>query len=121
MAKLQKFRIVEEKPVPSSRFRQTLEAIRGVWMGPISVSSPDIARLFGSQPTATGVQVDHQTALNYSAVWAAVDLISSQIGNLPLVLYSKDSNGGKTRMDWHPLYRLIHDRPNPETSAFIFR
>lgn len=119
MSKLQKFRLIEDKPI--SRPRMLLDALRGIWQGPISVSSPDIARLFGSQPTATGIQVDHQTALNYSAVWAAVDLISSQVGNLPLCLYSKDANGGKTKMDWHPLYRLIHDRPNEELSAFSWR
>ncbi len=121
MAKLQNFRLVEEQAPVVSRTRLFLDAIRGIWQGPISISSPDIARLWGSTPSPTGVQVDHHTALNYSGVWAAVNLIASQIGNLPCVLYQKNPDGGKVRMDWHPTYRLLHDRPNADMSAFIFR
>ena len=38
----------------------------------------------GGSPTASGVHVNENTALNVSAVWACVRVISETIGSLPL-------------------------------------
>lgn len=95
--------------------------IRSYWSGPITSNSPEIARLWASPPTSTGVAVTEQTALNYSAVWAAVSLISSQVASLPLILYKRLPNGGKDRMARHPLHWLLHDEPNSEMTSFVFR
>jgi HK97 family phage portal protein len=116
MDKLQKY-----QPTGLSRLERIKEAMRAYWMGPITSSDPRAREFFGGPPTSTGVAVDEFSALNYSAVFAAVGLISSQVGNLPLVLYRKVGEGGKERFDRHPLYRLIHDRPNPDMSSFVFR
>lgn len=104
-----------------SRLDRIKEALRSYWMGPIMSSDPRARDFFGGSPTSTGVSVDEFSAMNYSAVYAAVQLISSQVGNLPLVLYKKEKGGGKTRYDGHPLYRLVHDRPNPEMSSLVWR
>lgn len=109
-------------PQGMSRIDRLKEAIRSYWLGPILSSDPRASEFFGgSGSTSTGLQVTESTALNYSAVWSAVQLISSQVGNLPLVLYRKLPGGGKDRFETHPLYRLIHDRPNPETSSLVWR
>lgn len=121
MGKLQRYELVEDRPSRIQRFKQALEAFRSHWVGPLNASSPEIARLFNVTPVSSGVAVNETTALNYSAVWAAVGLISSQVGNLPLPLWRKLPNGGKERYTTHPLYRIVHDRPNPEISAFVFR
>jgi len=98
-----------------------LAEVRGTWVGPIDASSPEIARLFARPPTSTGVAVSEQTALTYSAVWAAVSLIASNVASLPLILYKRLPNGGKERLIGHPLYRLLHDQPNAEMTSMVFR
>ncbi|MBR4754407.1 MAG: phage portal protein, partial [Lachnospiraceae bacterium] len=40
---------------------------------------------------------------------------------LPLHLYKYNDSGGKSKAIEHPLYRLLHDEPNPEMSSFVFR
>jgi HK97 family phage portal protein len=121
VGKLQRYQLVEDRPSRIQRFKQALDAFRSHWSGPLSASSPEIARLFNATPVSSGVAVNETTALNYSAVWAAVGLISSQVGNLPCPLWRKLPGGGKERYTSHPLYRIVHDRPNPEMSAFTFR
>jgi HK97 family phage portal protein len=117
MSKLQKYHLVEDRPTRIQRF---VDSLRSYWLGQWSSNSHDFGPFWGRGAVSSGVVVNESTALNYSAVWAAVTLISSQIGNLPLVLYKKDGKG-KTRYEGHPLYRLIHDRPNPEMTSFALR
>jgi HK97 family phage portal protein len=117
MAKLQRYHLVEERP---SRVQRFVESMRSYWLGPWSTSAKDIGPYWGGGSVSAGVSVNASTALNYSAVWNAVSLISSQVGNLPCVFYRKTGQN-KDRYNAHPLYRLVHDRPNPELSAFTFR
>lgn len=42
-------------------------------------------------------------------------------GEVPLHLYRYNEAGGKEKAIDHPLYRLLHDEPNPEMSSFVFR
>jgi len=58
--------------------------------------------------------------MNMSAVWAAVSLISGDVASLPLVLYKTDGKK-KERYTAHPLYRILHDAPNPEMSSITWR
>ena len=64
-------------------------------------------------PTAAGVSVDERSALKFSPVWAAVRRISETIASLPLQLYREGEKGKKKALD-HPLYPILHLRPNPE-------
>jgi len=96
-------------------------AVRAITLGPFNAKDPAIARMFGGASASAGVRVNEQTAMNYSAVWAAVTLISQDIAKVPLVLYRLDADGGKHRYKSHALYRLIHDRPNPQMSGGVFR
>jgi HK97 family phage portal protein len=119
MSKLQLYSQRNQRPEPS-RVSRMWQALRTSWTGPITSNSPEFARWWGVAQSATGVTVNADTALNYSAVWAAVNMIATQMGNLPLVLYKKDG-ADKSPYKAHRLYRLLHDRPNPETSAFTFK
>lgn len=115
-------RLIDEAVPPPGRLSRLVQAIRSSWSGPYLSNSSELSRLWGAPPVSSGVSVNEATALNYSAVWAAVSLISSQIGALPLPLYKILPNrGGKEPFYSHPLYRLVHDRPNPETSALVFK
>lgn len=70
--------------------------------------------------TNAGARVDQNTALNIPAVWACIRIIAESIGSLPLHLYTRQGRG-KNRATNHPLYLLLHDRPNPEMTAMSFR
>lgn len=75
--------------------------------------------LFG--PTSSGNVVTERTAMQTTAVYACVRVLSEAIVNLPLNLYRYTPDGGKEKTINHPLYRLLHDAPNPEMTSFIFR
>ena len=70
--------------------------------------------------TASGVAVDEDRALNFSAFWCGVNLISSTLAALPLITYRRLPGGGKERATDHPNYRLLHDRPHSETGKQTF-
>lgn len=72
-------------------------------------------------PTATGVRVNERKALSASAVWGAVRVISESLASLPLPVYERLEPRGKRRAPTHPLFRLLHDRPNPEMSSMTLR
>jgi HK97 family phage portal protein len=98
-----------------------VQAVRSLVISPINAKDPALARLFDGPPPASGVAVTEWTALNYSAVWAAVSLISSTVGSLPLKLYKRLPNGGKEPYTNHKLYQILHDEPNPEMTSMVFR
>ncbi len=75
----------------------------------------------GGENTSSGISVTPQTAMRLAAVWACVRVRSEDIGKLPCHLYKRLPNGGKQRDTKHPLYKLIHDAPNPRMTAFDFK
>jgi len=75
--------------------------------------------LFGG--TTSGKQVNEQTAMQTTAVYACVRILAEAIASLPLHIYMYTSDGGKERVVDHPLYYLLHDEPNVEMTSFIFR
>ncbi len=79
-----------------------------------------LVELFTGGTTSTGLSVSPDSALKYSPVWAAVSIISGALGYLPLFVYKRDANG-KLITPAHPVYRLLHDRPNPHMSSQDFR
>lgn len=120
MAKLQQYRIVNASPMP--RWARAIEQFRSYWAGPWSLKDRELAGHFSDRPpVSSGVNVSETTALNYAAVWSAVNGMSSDIASLPLMFYKREADGGKTRYPTHPLYKLLHDRPNPEMTSVVFR
>lgn len=85
-----------------------------------SLRDPALVALFGSPTTEAGVGVSEGSSLGIAGVWAAVRVISETVASLPLILYQRQGNG-RTRADAHPLYSLLHDQPNPETPALVWR
>jgi len=75
--------------------------------------------LFGN--TTSGKPVNERTAMQTSAVYACVRILSESIAGLPLHVYRYTRDGGKERTAAHPLYRILHDEPNPEMTSFVFR
>ena len=85
-----------------------------------SLSNPAawLTGLFGT--SKTGVQVSEDNALTFSAVYAAVRIISETIASIPLNVYQAD---GETRVKavGHPVQDLLAKAPNSVSSTFTFR
>jgi len=78
-----------------------------------------LTRMFGAQ-TATGIRVDGDTALNFSAVFASCRIYAQDVGTLPFPVYR--TQGGKRVKDRsHPAWKLLNEKANPEMEAFAFR
>ena len=78
----------------------------------------DFSLLFGR--TTSGKTVNERTALQTTAVYACVRILSETIASLPLHVY-RYTEGGKTKDTEHVLYTLLHDEPNPDMTSFVFR
>jgi HK97 family phage portal protein len=70
--------------------------------------------------SGSGVAVDEFKAMQTSAVYACVRVIAETVASLPLFLYRKDKES-KIKAYQHPLYEVLHDLPNYETTSFCFR
>ena len=73
------------------------------------------------QMSNSGVDVDEETALKISAVYACVKVISETVASLPLNLLKELTNGDSEKAKQHPLYTLLKDTPNSEMSSFTYR
>lgn len=94
---------------------------RGIWSGPLTSSSPELARLWGAPQSSTGVAVNEETALNYGPVWACVARISTDVASVPLNLYKRLKPEGRELYWDSPLYELLHDEPNSEMGSLTLR
>ena len=71
--------------------------------------------------STSGRKVNEHSAMQMTAVYACVRILSESIASLPVHLYQYESEGNKAKAVKHPLYRILHDEPNPEMTSFVFR
>ena len=71
--------------------------------------------------STSGKVVTERSAMQMTAVYSCVRILSEAVAGLPLHLYRYKDGGGKEKAIDLPLYRLMHDEPNPEMSSFVFR
>ncbi|UWG06224.1 MAG: portal protein [Bacteriophage sp.] len=71
--------------------------------------------------TTSGKTVTERSAMQMTAVYSCVRILAEAVAGLPLHLYRYTDGGGKEKALDQPLYRLLHDEPNPEMSSFVFR
>jgi HK97 family phage portal protein len=74
-----------------------------------------------SRETASGRSVTPGESLQLVAVFACVSLIAETIGTLPLIVYRNLPNNGRERDPQHPMYPVLHTRPNPEMTSVEYR
>jgi HK97 family phage portal protein len=89
--------------------------------GPYSPLDPELAEFFGGGPTRSGAVVGADTAMRQSTVFACVRVLAEDVATLPLHLYRRTANGGRERATDHPLYELMHLRPNGWQTAGEWR
>ena len=71
--------------------------------------------------SASGKRVNERSAMQMTAVYSCVRILSEAVASLPLQFYRYTDTGGKEKAVDHPLYFLLHDEPNPEMTSFVFR
>ncbi|MDD3338057.1 MAG: phage portal protein [Lachnospiraceae bacterium] len=83
-----------------------------------SYSGSALAFLFGK--TTSGKPVNERTAMQTTAVYSCVRILAEAVASLPLHIY-RYTDAGKERVADHPLYKILHDEPNPDMTSFVFR
>ncbi|MCR5442986.1 MAG: phage portal protein [Sphaerochaetaceae bacterium] len=71
--------------------------------------------------STAGKNVNERTAMQMTAVYACVRILSEAVAGLPLHLYRYTEDGSKEKALDNSLYPLLHDEPNPEMTSFVFR
>ncbi|MDY2594626.1 MAG: phage portal protein [Oliverpabstia sp.] len=71
--------------------------------------------------SASGKRVNERSAMQMTAVYSCVRILSEAVASLPLQFYRYTDTGSKEKAVDHPLYFLLHDEPNPEMTSFVFR
>lgn len=79
------------------------------------------AYTFYTGRTTAGKAVTQRSAMQMTAVYSCVRILSEAIASLPLHLYRYTESGGKEKATDSPLYFLLHDEPNLEMTSFVFR
>ena len=65
--------------------------------------------------------IDSQTAMKYTAVFACVRVLSETFAVCPAVLYRKKIDGTRDVMNDLAIYDILHNKPNEEMAPFNFK
>lgn len=87
---------------------------------PLSDPEPWLFDAWGGGPSSSGISVNAESALTYSPVWRAANLLSRDVAKLPLVVYRR-RNEGKERAPKHKAYFPLKYKANPEMTSFQLR
>ena len=87
----------------------------------LSLLDPQLyAAVDGQAPPVEGARaVSNGSVLSLSAAWACTRLIAETISTLPLSIY-ENGRAGKRVATEHPLHFIVHDQPNPDSTAAVF-
>jgi HK97 family phage portal protein len=66
-----------------------------------------------------GVKIDPESALTFSAVYSAINIIAETLATLPIGFYKKVENGKELAID-HPIFGLFAGEPNEYMTWFTF-
>jgi HK97 family phage portal protein len=71
--------------------------------------------------TGKGAPISQTKAMEATAVFACVRIISGTIASLPSPVYRRLKPRGKERDPNHPVHKLLSANPNPKMTAFTFK
>lgn len=92
-----------------------ISRIRSLFIGPVA----DITGAPSVNDIDFGVAVTHDSALRFTAVFAAIKLLSENIAALPKTV-KLVTDRGATMAEDHPVFKLLHSAPNEYTDPFTF-
>jgi HK97 family phage portal protein len=70
---------------------------------------------------SSGVSVTPESAMALPDVYACREVLAQDVGRCPLKIRVQQDDGEWVDADAHPLWEILHDLPNPETTATEFR
>ena len=88
-----------------------------------TLSQPEswMVEAFGGRPSSSGIRINHYTAMTVPTVYACVRVISSTMAALPLNLRKRSQDGASELADRHPLFDLLHTKPNRWQTSYEWR
>lgn len=86
----------------------------------IGLTDPRLYNFVGGGETDAGERVSVDLAMQNGVVWSCVRRNAETTATLPLHLYRIDKDRKSERADDHPLYTVLHNRPNIEMTAVEF-
>ena len=98
--------------------------LRDLWpWGRKATTTLDIFReLYGSKQSKSGETVGLKEAIRCATVFACARVIATGIAQVPLKLFQEDeATDVKRPARQHPLYRVLHRKPNPWQTSYEFR
>lgn len=87
---------------------------------PRNSTSGSAYRFFMGNSTS-GKRVNERSAMQMTAVYSCVRILSEAVAGLPLHLYQYTDKSSREKAVDNPLYFLLHDEPNKEMTSFVFR
>ena len=87
---------------------------------PRNSTSGSAYRFFMGNSTS-GKRVNERSAMQMTAVYSCVRILSEAVAGLPLHLYQYTDKSSREKAVENPLYFLLHDEPNTEMTSFVFR
>ncbi|WP_380925461.1 phage portal protein [Sphingomonas leidyi] len=88
----------------------------------MDISSPLLREFLGAgRASSSGLTITQKLALRNSGFFRACNLMSSSVGMLPTFLYRRLADGTTEKAKDHPLFRVLHKRPNSYQTAFEFK
>lgn len=70
--------------------------------------------------SASGKNVNPNTGLTFTAVYAAIRVLAESIAGLPLKVYRREGNT-TNQAETHPVYKLLHQAPSGEQTTYSWR
>ncbi|MDB5550805.1 MAG: phage portal protein family, partial [Rhizobium sp.] len=86
----------------------------------VGLTDPRLYNFVGGGETDSGERVSVDGAMGQDVVWGCVRRIGETVATLPLHLYESDGEGKSKKARSHPLYTVLHDRPNLDMTAVEF-
>ena len=96
------------------RFIQSIAKKRGIFTMPAADYTPSYLGV-----NQSGVKVTHDNALTFTGAFSAISTKSETLASLPKTVF-KNSYKGKIIDTKHPVYKLLHFRPNKYMTDFAF-
>lgn len=76
---------------------------------------------FAQVKNDSGVSVTPTTALTYSSVWQAVQIIAGDVARVRFNVYERANDDSRVIKRRHPAYTLLNKRSNPYLSGYYLR
>ena len=76
---------------------------------------------FRHRESDAGIAINKDTAMTYSSVFQAVNIISNDVARIALNIYERLPDDGREKRRDHAAYRLLNRKANPYVTGYYFR